>query len=71
VLKYFNEKQFFKIVQVTSRKSNVLGKLSNSQPVSPNQAFGLAELSDKSDTDSCNTSKENLSSGSGIDTTIY
>lgn len=82
MLKYFNEKQFFKIVQVTSRKSNVLGRLpkaltlpieelSNSQPVSPNQAFGLAELSDKSDTDSCNTSKENLSSGSGIDTTIY
>lgn len=27
VLKYFNEEQFFKIVQETSKKSNILGKL--------------------------------------------
>lgn len=26
MLKYFNEKQFFKIVQETSKKSNILGK---------------------------------------------
>lgn len=70
MLKYFNEKQFFKIVQVTSRKSNVLGKLpkaltlplineaSHSRPASLSRVSSKAGSLSTNDTDTCPEEEE-------------
>lgn len=71
VLKYFNEKQFFKIVQVTSRKSNILGRLpkvltlpenddsTSSRPISFSRTSNTEESSSNEDDEHSNNDKEN------------
>ncbi|KAI9362824.1 hypothetical protein BD770DRAFT_315832 [Pilaira anomala] len=63
VLKYFNEKQFFKIVQETSRKSNILGKFPKTLSL-PDQDRTQQQLQDAASS-SAASSQTNLTTTNG------